>query len=142
MICYEASKGGEYSSQFADQGRKDILVLAQIRVVPSAEKRSSKLLSIVKTCADRMSQRQFPNSRGTVEPVDIALMSIIPFLWVIHPCHNPIKDRLSGAFHAAAILVIAGFDRFETFKQKLLLYTKLLSMNPCWIEPMRAYLSP
>ena len=62
-ICDDLSKRGEASSQFGDQGRKDISVLAQIRVVPSAEKCSSKLPSIMKACTDRMSQRRFPNSR-------------------------------------------------------------------------------
>ena len=62
-ICYERSKRGEDSSQFSDQGRKDILVLAQIWIVPPAEKRSCKLLSIVEACTERMSQRRFPNSR-------------------------------------------------------------------------------
>ena len=68
-------------------------------------------------------------------------MSIIPFLWVIHPGRDSIKDGLSGTFHTPAVLVIAGFNRLKTLKQKLLLYTKLLSINSGWNEPMRAYLS-
>ena len=54
-ICYNGSKRGEDSGQFVDQCWKDISGPAQIRVVPSAEKCSSKLLSIMNTCTDRMS---------------------------------------------------------------------------------------
>ena len=115
-------------------------MLAQIRVIPSAEKYSSKLPSIMKACTDRMSQRRFPNSRRTIEPVDIAPMFIITFMWVIHPGRDAIKDGLSGTFHAAAILVIASLDRFETLEQKSLLYMKLLRIHPRQIESMRAYL--
>ena len=47
-ICYDGSKRGEDSRKFVDEGRKNISVLAQIRVVSPAEKCSSKLLSIMK----------------------------------------------------------------------------------------------
>src|SRR5258706_15411312 len=62
-IYHDGSKGGKHPGEFIDEGWKDISVLAQIRVIPPAEERSSKLLLIMKACADRMSQRRFPNSR-------------------------------------------------------------------------------
>ena len=55
-IHYAGSKGGEDSGEFVDEGRKDISVLAQIRVVPPAEEGSSKPLLIMKACTDRMCQ--------------------------------------------------------------------------------------
>jgi hypothetical protein len=63
-------------------------------------------------------------------------------LWIGHPGHDLIKDRLAGAFHTAEVQVIASLDRFEPPKQKLLLYTKLLRMNYRQIETMSAYQSP
>jgi len=47
-VYHHASKGGEDSSECIDECRNDIRELAQMRVIPPAEKRSSKLLSIVK----------------------------------------------------------------------------------------------
>ena len=41
---------------------------------------------------------------------------------------------MAGAFHTAAVQVIAGLDTFEPPKQKLLLYTELLRMDYRWIE--------
>src|SRR5258706_13721896 len=43
-IYYDGSKGGEDSGEFVDEGRKNISVLAQIRVFPPTEECSSKLL--------------------------------------------------------------------------------------------------
>ena len=52
--CYNGSKRGEEYGEFVDESRKDVYGFAQIRVVPPAEKRSSKVVSLVKGCADRM----------------------------------------------------------------------------------------
>jgi hypothetical protein len=54
-VCHNASKRGEDSGEFVDESRKDISGLAQIRVIPPAEKGSSKVLSLVKAFTDRMS---------------------------------------------------------------------------------------
>ena len=54
VICYNGSKGGKEHGEFVDEGGKDVYGLAQIRVVPPAEKRSSKIVSLMKVCADRM----------------------------------------------------------------------------------------
>src|SRR5258706_8487535 len=62
-IYHDGSKGGEDSGEFVYEGRKDISVLAQIRVVPPAEERSSKLLLTMKACTDRVRQRRFSDSR-------------------------------------------------------------------------------
>jgi len=40
--------------EFVDESRKDVQGLAQIRVVPPAEKGTSKVVPLVKACADRM----------------------------------------------------------------------------------------
>ena len=50
--CYNGSKRREDYGKFVDESRKDILGLAQIRVVPPAEKGSSKIVSRVKVCTD------------------------------------------------------------------------------------------
>src|SRR5258706_2187204 len=52
VFCYNCSKGGEEYSKFVDESRIDVSGLAQIRVVPPAEKGSSKVLSLVKACTD------------------------------------------------------------------------------------------
>ena len=52
VFCYDGSKWGEEYGEFVDEGREDVYGLAQIRVVPPAEKRSSKVVSLMKTCAD------------------------------------------------------------------------------------------
>ena len=67
---------------------------------------------------------------------------IIPLLGVGHPGHNPRKDRLASAFHTTAIQVISCHDRFEPFKQRLLLYKKQLRIKYCHIETTSAYQSP
>src|SRR5258706_1866015 len=54
VFCYNSSKGGKEYGEFVDEGRKDVYGLAQIRVVPPAEKGSSKVLLLVKACTDRM----------------------------------------------------------------------------------------
>ena len=54
VICYNGSKRGEEHREFVDESGKDVYGLAQIRVVPPAEKRSSKVVSFVKAGADRM----------------------------------------------------------------------------------------
>ena len=55
VICYNGSKRGEEHGEFVDESGKDVYGLAQIRVVPPAEKCPSKVVSLVKICADRMS---------------------------------------------------------------------------------------
>ena len=54
VFCYNGSKRGEEYGEFVDESGKDVYRLAQIWVVPPAEKRSSKVVSPVKGCADRM----------------------------------------------------------------------------------------
>ena len=54
VFCYNGSKRGEEFGEFVDESGEDAYGLAQIRVVPPAEKRSSKVVSLVKVCADRM----------------------------------------------------------------------------------------
>src|SRR5258706_7560004 len=54
VFCYNGSKGGKEYGEFVDESRKDIDGLAQIRVVPPAEKGSSKVVSLVEACTDRM----------------------------------------------------------------------------------------
>ena len=52
VFCYNGSKRGEEYGEFVDESGKDIYGLAQIWVVPTAEKRPSKGVSLVKACAD------------------------------------------------------------------------------------------
>ena len=54
VFCYNGSERREENCKFVDESRKDVHVVAQIRVVSPAEKGSSKVVSLVKTCADRM----------------------------------------------------------------------------------------
>ena len=54
VFCYNGSKRGEEYGEFVDESGEDVYGLAQIRVVPPAEKRSSEVVSLVKACADRM----------------------------------------------------------------------------------------
>src|SRR5258706_16018758 len=54
VFCYNGSKRGEEYGEFVDESGKYVYRLAQIRVVPPAEKRSSKVVSLVKACTDRM----------------------------------------------------------------------------------------
>ena len=54
VFCYNSSKGGKEYGEFVDESRKDVYRLAQIRVVPPAEKGSSKVASLVKARTDRM----------------------------------------------------------------------------------------
>src|SRR5258706_6055523 len=54
VFCYNGSKRGKEYGKFVDETRKDVSGLAQIRVVPPAEKGSSKVVSLVKACTDRM----------------------------------------------------------------------------------------
>ena len=62
VFCYNGSKRGEEYGEFIDESRKDASGLAQIRVVPPAEKGSSKVLSLMKACTDRMGQGRFSDS--------------------------------------------------------------------------------
>ena len=57
------SKWREVPSEFANESWKDISRFAQISIIPPAEKRSSELPMVMEHCADRMSQRCFPDSR-------------------------------------------------------------------------------
>ena len=52
VFCYNVSKRGEEHGKFVDESGEDVYGFAQIRVVPPAEKRSSKVVSLVKACAD------------------------------------------------------------------------------------------
>src|SRR5260221_2896661 len=58
-VCYDLSKWREYPRKFVDESWKDISRLAQVRVIPPAEKCSSKVPSVVEAFTDRMSQRRF-----------------------------------------------------------------------------------
>ena len=89
-----------------------------------------------------MSQRRFSYSGGAVEPVGIAPWCVILLQRLSHPAHDLIEDRLSGALHAAAVQVIAGLGRFETLKQKLLLYMERLRMKYRQVETMNIYRIP
>ena len=54
VFCYNGSKRGKEYGKFVDESRKDVHGIAQIRVVPPAEKGSSKVVSLMKACTDRM----------------------------------------------------------------------------------------
>ena len=54
VFCYNGSKRGEVYGEFVDKSGEDVYWLAQIRVVPPAEKSCCKVVSVVKACADRM----------------------------------------------------------------------------------------
>ena len=54
MFCDNGSKRREEYCEFVDESRKDVHGVAQMWVVPSAEKRTSKVVSLVKACTDRM----------------------------------------------------------------------------------------
>src|SRR5258706_5887237 len=54
VFCYNGSKGLKEYCEGVDESRKDVYGLVQIRVVPPAEKGSSKVVSLVKACTDRM----------------------------------------------------------------------------------------
>ena len=54
VFCYNGLKRGEVDGKFVDKGGEDVYGLAQIQVVPPAEKSSSKVVSLVKACTDRM----------------------------------------------------------------------------------------
>ena len=54
VFCYNGSKRGEEYSEFVNESGNDVSGLAQIRVIPPAKKCSSKVVSLVKVCADRM----------------------------------------------------------------------------------------
>ena len=71
MVCNGGSKRGKDSREFVDESGKDISELAQIRVIPSAEERPSKVLSTVEEFADRMSQRCFADAGWAMNPVGI-----------------------------------------------------------------------
>ena len=55
VLCYNCLKRWEDDGEFVDESRKDVYGLAQIWVVSPAEKSCSKVVSLVKACADRMS---------------------------------------------------------------------------------------
>ena len=52
VLCYNGSERGEEYGEFVDESGKDVHGIAQIRVVPPAEKGSSKVVSLVKVCTD------------------------------------------------------------------------------------------
>ena len=54
VFCYNGSKRGKEHSKFVDESWKDVYGLTQIRIVPLAEKGSSKVVVLVKACTDRM----------------------------------------------------------------------------------------
>ena len=54
VFCYDGPKRGKVYGKFVDKSGEDVSGLAQIRVVPLAEKSSSKVVSLVKACANRM----------------------------------------------------------------------------------------
>jgi len=120
-----------------DQSREDISGLAQFRVIPPAEKRPSKLLLLVEACTNRMSQRRFANSRQAVDPVYIPLVLLPRFIGC--PAHDLFQDKFAGALHTLETLVIAGLDRFESGKQKVLLCTNLLRTNYRQVDTMRTH---
>ena len=55
-FCNEASKRGEEDCEFVDESRQDISRLAQIPVIPPAEKSAGKLTSLVKAGTNRVGQ--------------------------------------------------------------------------------------
>src|SRR5258706_14870353 len=59
VFCYNSSKRRKVYGEFVDKSGEDVYGLAQIRVVPPAEKSCSKVVSLVKACADRMGQQRF-----------------------------------------------------------------------------------
>jgi len=127
MFCYNGSKRRENYGEFVDESRKNISRLIQIWVISPAEKSSGEVLSIVKSFRDRMSQRRLANSRQAVYPVCAA--SILLRRSVGCPGNDLIQEKCAGAFHTPELLIIADLDVFESPKQKLLLYTRPLSMN-------------
>jgi len=54
VFCYNGPKWGEMYGEFVDESGEDVYGLTQIQVVPPAEKRSSKVVLLVKACANRM----------------------------------------------------------------------------------------
>ena len=52
VFCYSGPKRGEVYGKFVDESGEDASGAAQIRVVPPAEKSSSKVVSLVKACTD------------------------------------------------------------------------------------------
>ena len=54
VFCHNHSKRWEDHGEVVDESWKDIYGFAQIRVVPPAEKCTSKVVSLVKVCTDRM----------------------------------------------------------------------------------------
>src|SRR5258706_5011466 len=54
VFCYNGSERGEDYGELVDESGKDVYGFAQIRVVPLAEKGTSKVILLVKACTDRM----------------------------------------------------------------------------------------
>ena len=54
VFCYDFSEGGEEYGESVDESGEDVSGLAQIRVVSPTEKGASKVVSLMKACADRM----------------------------------------------------------------------------------------
>ena len=54
VFCYNGSKSGKEYGKFMDKSREDVYGLTQTWVIPPAEKGSGKVVSLVKTCTDRM----------------------------------------------------------------------------------------
>ena len=111
-----------------DESGKNVYGLAQIRVVPPAEKCSSKVVSLVKACANQMGQRGFSDSGRAIDPVCIPLENILLTQLVGHPICYLIEKRLAGAVHAAKLVVIACLNRHKMLEQKFLIYSLLLQL--------------
>ena len=54
VFCCNGPKRGEVHGEVVNESGEDVYRLAQIRVVPLAEKCCSEVVSLVKACADRM----------------------------------------------------------------------------------------
>ena len=54
VFRYNGSEGWEDYGEFVDESGKDVYGLAQNRVIPPAEAGTSKVVLLVKVCADRM----------------------------------------------------------------------------------------
>ena len=54
VFCYNGSKRREEYCEFVNESQKDVHGLAQIQVVPPADKCTSKVVLLVKACTDQM----------------------------------------------------------------------------------------
>ena len=78
--------------EFVDESGEDVHGFAQIWVVPPAEKRSSKLASLVKFFTDQMGQGRFSDPGRAVDPVSITFGNIPLPRFIGDPVHDLIKD--------------------------------------------------